>query len=884
MFFSLPQLFTGSVRLVLAVAFCSAVVCEAQVFTYTDNGADITITGLVKPAKGSVVVPATLVGKPVVALQWSAFIGQTGMTAISLPASLTQIGDSAFANCEKLRSVTIPKNAQLGNRVFDGCFALASIAVAPGSTFYSAEAGVLYDAAKTTIVRYPIGKKGSSFVIPDSVTTIASGAFFNAYLLRSVTLPSSLQTIGDSAFAYCNALEAVTIGQTVTAIGDGAFKGCSSMNKFTVDPANANYSSPNGVLFNKAQTELLSFPPDSTLTEFSVPEGVTQIKDNAFQDCSNLESVNLPASLKSFGFAVFSGASVLTSITVSPGSTSYSSVEGVLFDASKTTLIALPPGKEGDYVVPNGVTTLRSSSFVSGSLLTSLTLAASTTNVQGNFFGCSELAQINVPPANTTYMSVDGVLYQKLSKSLVAVPQGITGHVTIPSGATSIGSLAFFDSGVMSVRIPASVKQIDTTAFLSATNLRFVEFEGNAPAFTPGTFDAAAPGFVVRYLDGASGFTSPQWMGYPTVKMAAFPPPQVGVRAAQFLGVTQTDAPTTGSPTEMQAFLQESALISVTATANLSFTGSLSSLGKKFPFKGAFDGTLGNATVVVDRKLQGNATISLQYFGEGRGRVTGSLSTPQGTAPFELNPLASDVPGGSQYTVSLEKTLPVGGTNPGNGYATIVFDSKGVATVTLRLADGAGPVVLKVPAINDGSASWVLPVYAPLYTGSTGAVAGNLLIPKNQSSAGQNVFGTLDWMRPANPAATFLPAGFFRELNAYGETYSPEKGISLLTGAATAASFNLNIDPSGQVLPATLSQPGNWPATNVPTFAGTIPKGLTLKLDAKTGILTGTFQRTVNGKAVSTTLQGVVFDRSGTSYAGSGFFLTETGSGLFLLQ
>jgi len=139
-------------------------------------------------------------------------------TTFTIPASVTSIGDSAFSNCTSLTSVTIPASVtSIGDHPFSLCSALTAINVDAANTAYNSDSGVLYNKAKTSLLTYPGGKKGTTFTIPNGVTSIGNLAFYNKNL-TSVTIPASVTSIVNQAFFGCDKLTSVTFatGSNIT--------------------------------------------------------------------------------------------------------------------------------------------------------------------------------------------------------------------------------------------------------------------------------------------------------------------------------------------------------------------------------------------------------------------------------------------------------------------------------------------------------------------------------------------------------------------------------------------------------------------------------------------------------------------------------------------
>jgi len=166
--------------------------------------------------------------------------------------------------------------------------------------------------------------------------TIPAGAFSEDYILSKITFSSSITSIGDYAFQNCKRLTSVIIPSSVTSIKTGAFEGCSNMTFVTisssvdainesafsgsssiisVDANNPNYSSLDGVLFNKNKT-ILYFCPITKNGSFTIPSSVTTIGDSGFEDCSSVTSFIIPSSVTTIGYEAFGGCNSLTSIYV----------------------------------------------------------------------------------------------------------------------------------------------------------------------------------------------------------------------------------------------------------------------------------------------------------------------------------------------------------------------------------------------------------------------------------------------------------------------------------------------------------------------------------------------------------------------------------------
>jgi hypothetical protein len=179
----------------------------------------------------------------------------------------------------------------------------------------------------------------------------------------------------------------------------------------------------------------------------------------------------------------FSGCSSLTAITVEKENSSYSAVDGVLFNKAGTMLLRYPVGRTGHYDIPNSVTEIGGYAFDGCSHLTSVTISNNVKVIERYAFdGCSSLASITVKKGNPFYSSIDGVLFVNAGAVLVQYPKGKIGHYDIPNSVKSIGESAFENCrSLTSVTIPGNVTVIVGSAFDGCRSLTDVTVEWKTP-------------------------------------------------------------------------------------------------------------------------------------------------------------------------------------------------------------------------------------------------------------------------------------------------------------------------------------------------------------------------------------------------------------------
>jgi hypothetical protein len=430
----------------------------------------------------------------------------------SIPSGVTTIGSSAF-RLSTLTSVTIPSSVtSIGEAAFGGASSLASVVFSGTSTLATID-GYAFQSAQSL----------TSITIPASVTTIGDSAFGSAMSLASVVFSgtSTLATIGADAFSNTS-LTSFTIPASVTTIGANAFLSYSLVS-ISVEEANQNYSSLDGVLFNKPKTTLIIYPASKLATTYSIPTSVTRIEASAFFG-ADFTSVTIPSSVTTIGTKAFFQTDLLTSITVEEANLDYSSLDGVLFDKEKISLISYPIGKTGTtYSIPSSVESIETFAFNDGSSLNSVTIPSATTSIATYAFWHAPHLNVyflgNAPTVgNDAFEGVTGKAYIKTGATgfaevgstwhrltVAVLDDGVrscttgtydvhdfvatngsscAGAVAIADGVQAIQTETFMgNQSLTSVTIPASVVSIGSNSFY------FI------PTLTSFTVDSASPNF-----------------------------------------------------------------------------------------------------------------------------------------------------------------------------------------------------------------------------------------------------------------------------------------------------------------------------------------------------------------------------------------------------
>lgn len=383
-------------------------------------------------------------------LDSSIFAGCTSLIEFKLPKSDT--AKDLFGSSSAVKKFTLAKDALLSDGVLVGLTSCEEFVVEEGNTSFVAENGVLYNKNKSTLIRYPQSKADTSFAVPEGVTQIGDSstqsAFFGASNLTSVSIPASVRTIGAAAFYNCNALTNIDFlaakdgNNFDLSIGEDAF-GYSGLTSIVIPARVAavgglsrgtfrNNTSLTSVTFEKG-SRITSIPTEAfnfctALKSIHLPATVTEIERNAFIYCKSLAAVTIEegGEILKIGNTAFKG----TKLSVTNINALIKNVTEISEYAYQETTSTVD--EDGTLVIPEGITTIGREAFRKANGIKKIQFPSSLVSIESYAFSeCSNLTEVVIP---------DGVI--SIGDSAFRGCASLK-KVVVPSSVVDLGNYAF---------------------------------------------------------------------------------------------------------------------------------------------------------------------------------------------------------------------------------------------------------------------------------------------------------------------------------------------------------------------------------------------------------------------------------------------------------
>ena len=521
---------------------------NVAIVTY-DQSLDPYSVNNLETYQGDIVIPDKVtkdgVDYLVVAVGDYAFMRNRSLASVQLPSSVVYIGYHAFYECSMLTSVTMPGIVKFYDEdyIFDGTKLISlalpktlkylrssmfrymsnlnSITVEEGNESYKSVEGVMYDKNMTKIVGFP-AKKGGTYTIPATITTVTSGSFPNDVSIDELIVPATVTKIENSAFGSYPNIKKLTIedGNSELTLGTGN-------NSVGFNDGNGNYFEIYP-MFNYYLQELywgrplkFSSPKSSPFAASSLRKitfgfNVTSIPKYTFYACPGAEMVDVKGGICQWLNFDFSAnytdpLNGRTDVTVT-------------FDGSELS---------GTVAVPDEITTIPAHGFQYGcSKVTSLSIHAGVTTISdGAFKGLSSLNTIQLATGNTSFIVDDNVLYNKEKTKMLCFPQLRAGEYIMPATITEMGDYQFYNcinltgvtlsnaiqtigqyafagcTNLVTVTMPASAKTIGQSAFANCSKLETITIPASVETIIDCAFDGCTALTKVVLEDGENDLT-----------------------------------------------------------------------------------------------------------------------------------------------------------------------------------------------------------------------------------------------------------------------------------------------------------------------------------------------------------------------------------------
>lgn len=479
--------------LIASTLLCMALTVSAQTFqvegiTYTveDSGSKTAAVGNNTTATATdVVIPSTVtyegITYTVTTVKDNAFANNTSLRSITLPASVTKIESQAFLRCNALTSATFPGVQQIDKFAFYECKALQSVSIPDCCTTLGNR------------VWYASGLR--NVVVGSGLKNIASGVFESCDSLTTATLKPGLKKLGSDMFYYCTALNSVSIPVGIDTIPSWCFA-WTGLTQFTI---------PNTVrhIDNFAFCNIIA-------SEVTIPEGVVSIGANSFSQNTQLQTVNLPSTLRHIGDYAFA-LSPFTTVTLPDsletlGDCAFISCPQLTTLNIPGTVKKIPyelchnDSKLVNLSLNEGTTSIGTAAFHGLRNLTSFTIPASVTEIEGNPISYTAVRGDKLVCKSPEFIVDNGILYSKDRTRLIsynstettfsvpssvkeisafafadAVGQTFTA-VTLPEGITTLGDAAFgWCNKLTSVNLPSTITSMGEQVFDYCSKLQAIE-------------------------------------------------------------------------------------------------------------------------------------------------------------------------------------------------------------------------------------------------------------------------------------------------------------------------------------------------------------------------------------------------------------------------
>lgn len=599
------------------------------------------------PFKGMTKLTTVEFSPELVSICKDAFYGCTSLTNFTFPDSLKSIGDYAFYNT-KLADVAFGENletvgeyafyntlvtefslpaslTQIGTLAFGGCKNLTSFEVASSNPrYFAGNYGELYDNTNT-LMCFPIGNSGNDGVV--DLTTVA-GITLNAYAfsgctnIQTVILPVDIYEIPEGLFENSSITE-ITIPSGVTSIGGGAFYNCTGITEIVI-PENVNTIGE------------YAFYNCSGITEIIIPANVTSIGDYAFYNCSGISEITIPANVATIGEFAFTGCTSVTRFVVASGNVNFSTGNyGELYD-SNNNLIAFPakPTVEGGVVTLATGLKLGANMFNGLQGVTEVVLPTDLAAIPAGLFANSSITKVTIP---ATVTSIDSTAFTGMALQTLIFADGRTSDLkiaknffksftslttlTMGNRITEIGDYAFDGcTGLTTVTLSSSLTKIGQYAFRNCSSLTGIAIPNTVSTLSKYAFDGCSSMTTLTLSTSLTSITEGAFRNCSSLTAISLPGNITSVAKLAFSGCSSATSITLS---EKMTSIGESAFANCTGVTYIVVPYKVATVSKN-----AFQGWTNTQTIYIPTRTSKPGSWNSAFAGGGDVNVEWGKNPP----------------------------------------------------------------------------------------------------------------------------------------------------------------------------------------------------------------------------------------------------------------
>ena len=346
--------------------------------------------------------------------------------SLTIPDSVTAIGEGAFANLEGLKTIIIPSTVK---RIEKNAFRNNST-------------------LETVIMQEKVNSDGTI----EGVEYIGANAFTECPNLTTVQMANSVTEVGSQVFINCPNLQNINISTSLEIISSYMFYQCNS------------------------------------LSNIEIPEGITSIENYAFNLCTNLETIKLPSTLETIEGTAFNSCTKLANIEIAEGNRNFSFENGILLGNNGTEMVIILESaiKNNTLTIPDTVISLKNEQISGFTQITTVNIPSSVTSIDAGFFRDNNITNVIIDSSNPKYEVIDNAIYTKASQGDIEIVRyfGNEDIVNVKEGTKIIKQYCFINKTTLSqINLPSSLEGIESQAFESCNNLKSLTLGTNINSF-----------------------------------------------------------------------------------------------------------------------------------------------------------------------------------------------------------------------------------------------------------------------------------------------------------------------------------------------------------------------------------------------------------------